>query len=159
VTPHAAAAALLHGALWAVGYTMQRAPRDAWEATLLAALAPLVPPPPGSPEETRGVPECESLFDLSLVRFNGALVLTPGEAMVDEAPLPPIPPGIAGAPSLGVLMMLPAAGRPALHAARLLEAGVAVILAGPAGSGKTACLAAAAARAATYNGSIVVGHV
>ena len=53
--------------------------------------------------------ESESLFDLQLVRQNGALVLAPGGAMTDEAPLPPLPPGIAGAPSLGVLVMLPAA--------------------------------------------------
>jgi uncharacterized membrane protein YgcG len=159
VTPHAAAAALLHAALWAVGGAMERAARDAWEATIAETLVPLVPPPPGAPENAPAVPPVQSLFDLKLARVHGALVLVAGPPGgvhdPDENPLPPLPPGIAGAPSLGALMMLPAAARPALHAARMLDAGVAVILAGPEGAGKTACLAAAAAHAATYGGSIM----
>ena len=71
------------------------------------------------------MPPVESLFDLKMVRVNGALVLVAGPpgGMDQGEPLPPILPGIAGAPSLGALMMLPAAGRPAFHASRLLEAG------------------------------------
>lgn len=159
VTPHAAAAALLHGALWAVGYTMEHEARDEWEATVSEMLLPLVPPPPGAPEDAPAVPAVNSLFDLKLVRVNGALVLEAGSSFDDPSvdPLPPLPPGIAGAPSLGALMMLPAAARPALHASRLLEAGVAIILAGSPGAGKTACLAATSARAAAH-GKCLVAH-
>lgn len=97
VTPHAAAAALLLGALWAVGAAMERTPRDAWETVVAAALLPLVPPPPGAPEDAPAVPAVTSLFDLKLTRVSGALVLVAGRpgGVEDpgEDPLPPLLPG------------------------------------------------------------------